>query len=392
MSKQEALPSVAVFGLGIIGSRAAEHIAAAGYPLRTWSRKPRERGDFEADAATASSSADIIAIYLKDVPAVRGVFAEIRPTLGTGKIVVNHATIDLATTDYLATECEALGCGFLNAPFTGSKVAAGKAALVAMEIWRDDVNAAGGLLGRPVELVYYDDQTNPSMVPGIYTKLINIDRVDLIVSGYGSNMIAPAMPIAMNYNRVFMSLFALAGNEEFNYDRYFQILPAGPEPRVSWSRGFFELAKGLESAPKTVALVGATGGGKSTIVSLVARFYEPKHGQVLINGVDYRQRSLEWLQSNLGVVLQSPHLFSGTVRENIRYGRLDATDEEIEAGARQYVRKVSGVQKTSAATEEPFERAVAEIAAITTRLLTELPPRKQPPKTEPPLRRLARPG
>ncbi len=67
-----------------------------------------------------------------------------------------------------------------------------------------------------------------------------------------------------------------------------------------------------------------------------------------------------------------------------------ATTEEIEAGARQYVRKVSGVQKTSAATEEPFERAVAEIAEITTRLLAELPPRKQPPKTEPPLRRLAR--
>ena len=67
-----------------------------------------------------------------------------------------------------------------------------------------------------------------------------------------------------------------------------------------------------------------------------------------------------------------------------------ATAEEIEAGARQYVRKISGVQKTSAATEEPFERAVAEIAEITTRVLRELPPRKQPPKTEPPLRRLAR--
>ncbi|WP_395152418.1 DUF2277 domain-containing protein [Ilumatobacter sp.] len=67
-----------------------------------------------------------------------------------------------------------------------------------------------------------------------------------------------------------------------------------------------------------------------------------------------------------------------------------ATDEEIEAGARQYVRKISGVQKTSAATEEPVERAVAEIYAITKRVLSELPPRKQPPKTEPPLRRLAR--
>ncbi|MEL7473294.1 MAG: ABC transporter ATP-binding protein [Planctomycetota bacterium] len=91
----------------------------------------------------------------------------------------------------------------------------------------------------------------------------------------------------------------------------------------------------LSVAPgETLALVGPTGHGKSTIVSLAARFYEPTGGEVLIDGVDYRQRSLEWYQSSLGVVQQSPHLFSGTIRENIRYGRLDATDEEIEAAAR----------------------------------------------------------
>jgi ATP-binding cassette subfamily B protein len=84
---------------------------------------------------------------------------------------------------------------------------------------------------------------------------------------------------------------------------------------------------------QTVALVGATGGGKSTIVSLLARFYEPREGRILFDGVDYRDRSLHWLQSNLGVIQQVPHLFSGTIRENIRYGRLDATDAEIEAAA-----------------------------------------------------------
>ncbi|MEX2216491.1 MAG: ABC transporter ATP-binding protein [Phycisphaeraceae bacterium] len=87
-------------------------------------------------------------------------------------------------------------------------------------------------------------------------------------------------------------------------------------------------------AGQTIALVGPTGGGKSTIVSLVCRFYEPTRGSVLINGVDYRERSLHWLQSNLGIVLQAPHLFSGTVRENIRFGRLDATNEEIEQAAK----------------------------------------------------------
>jgi len=85
---------------------------------------------------------------------------------------------------------------------------------------------------------------------------------------------------------------------------------------------------------ETIALVGASGGGKSTIVNLVARFYEPTGGAILVNGDDLRERSLEWYQSNLGIVLQSPHLFSGPVRENIRYGRLDATDDEVREAAR----------------------------------------------------------
>jgi ATP-binding cassette subfamily B protein len=87
-------------------------------------------------------------------------------------------------------------------------------------------------------------------------------------------------------------------------------------------------------AGQTIALVGPSGGGKSTIASLVCRFYEPTGGELLFNGVDYRQRSLHWLQSQLGIVLQTPHLFKGTVRENIRYGRLDATDAEVEEAAR----------------------------------------------------------
>jgi ATP-binding cassette, subfamily B, bacterial len=84
---------------------------------------------------------------------------------------------------------------------------------------------------------------------------------------------------------------------------------------------------------ETLALVGETGSGKSTIVNLACRFYEPTEGQILIDGVDYRDRSILWHESNLGYVLQQPHLFSGTIRENIRYGRLDATDEEIERAA-----------------------------------------------------------
>ena len=88
------------------------------------------------------------------------------------------------------------------------------------------------------------------------------------------------------------------------------------------------------NAGDTIALVGETGSGKSTIVNLVCRFYEPTDGALKIDGTDYRERSQLWLQSHLGYVLQAPHLFSGTIRENIRYGRLDATDEEVEAAAR----------------------------------------------------------
>ncbi|MCI9598747.1 MAG: ABC transporter ATP-binding protein [Firmicutes bacterium] len=86
-------------------------------------------------------------------------------------------------------------------------------------------------------------------------------------------------------------------------------------------------------AGTTVAIVGETGAGKSTIVNLVGRFFEPTKGQILIDGKDYRQRSQLWLHSQMGYVLQNPHLFSGSIRENIRYGRIDATDQEVEQAA-----------------------------------------------------------
>jgi ATP-binding cassette subfamily B protein len=108
-------------------------------------------------------------------------------------------------------------------------------------------------------------------------------------------------------------------------------------------------------AGESIALVGPTGGGKTTIVGLVCRFYEPIKGQILINGTDYRQRPLHWLQSQLGMVLQQPHLFSGTVRENIRYGRLSATDEEIEAAA-----KLTNAHDFIAAMKDGYSTQVGE--------------------------------
>ncbi|MGA8381597.1 MAG: amino acid ABC transporter substrate-binding protein [Stellaceae bacterium] len=140
---------------------------------------------------------------------------------------------------------------------TGGLAAAGKTALLAMQIWRDDVNAKGGLLGRPVKLVYYDDQSNPPTVPAIYTKLLDVDKVDLIVSGYGTNMIAPAMPIAIQHNALFLGLFGLAVNSEFHYPRYFSMLPAGPDPKRAFCDPFFKVAMQGTPKPKTLAIVAA---------------------------------------------------------------------------------------------------------------------------------------
>src|SRR5277367_6586350 len=117
---------------------------------------------------------------------------------------------------------------------TGGLAGNGKAAVFAIQTWASDVNARGGLLGRKVELIHYDDQSNPSLVPGIYTKLLDIDKVDLVCSGYGTNQTAPAMPIVMQHNMLFLSNFALAVNDEFHYDKYFQIQPNGPAARLEF--------------------------------------------------------------------------------------------------------------------------------------------------------------
>ncbi|HTZ03678.1 MAG TPA: amino acid ABC transporter substrate-binding protein [Xanthobacteraceae bacterium] len=145
----------------------------------------------------------------------------------------------------------------LGMSLSGPLAANGKSALLAMQIWVADVNAKGGLLGRPVKLVYYDNQSNPSTVPGIYTKLLDVDHVNLVISGYATNMIAPAMPIVMEHGKVFESLFGLAVNKQFHYAKYFSMLPTGPNAEEAFTKGFFDTAMAQNPKPKTVAIVGA---------------------------------------------------------------------------------------------------------------------------------------
>jgi branched-chain amino acid transport system substrate-binding protein len=140
---------------------------------------------------------------------------------------------------------------------TGGLAANGKSALLAQKIWEEDVNAKGGLLGRPVKLVYYDDQSNPSTVPGIYTKLLDVDKVDLVIGPYATAQMAPAMPIVMQRNKVFITLLGLAVNSEFKYPNYFAMIPSGPDPKAAFTEGFFDAAMAQNPKPQTVAIVAA---------------------------------------------------------------------------------------------------------------------------------------
>jgi branched-chain amino acid transport system substrate-binding protein len=141
---------------------------------------------------------------------------------------------------------------------TGGLAASGKAAILAMKIWEEEINAKGGLLGRPVQLIYYDDQSNPSTVPGIFTKLLDVDKVDLICGDYGTNLLAPAMPVVIQHNMTFFALFGLDVNREFQYPRYFAMQPAGgPNPSAAFSQGFFEVAAAQNPKPKTLAIMAA---------------------------------------------------------------------------------------------------------------------------------------
>jgi branched-chain amino acid transport system substrate-binding protein len=155
-----------------------------------------------------------------------------------------------------AKAAEPIKIGFSMA-LTGGLAPNGKSALLAMQIWEKDINAKGGLLGRPVQLIYYDDQSQPSTVPAIYTKLLDIDKVDLVVGPYGTAMIAPAMPIVMQRGLVFITLLGLAVNDAFHYPRYFQIAPNGSHPKTDFTKDFFALAMAQNPKPQTVAIAYA---------------------------------------------------------------------------------------------------------------------------------------
>jgi branched-chain amino acid transport system substrate-binding protein len=155
-----------------------------------------------------------------------------------------------------ASAADPVKVGFSMA-MTGAVAQNGKQLLIALQLWRDDVNANGGLLGRPVELVYYDDQSNPSNVPGIYTKLISVDKIDLLLGPYATNMAAAAMPVIVENNKVTITMLAVSVNRHFDYSKYFSMQPLGPDGVKAFSKGFFDLAAAQTPKPQTVAILSA---------------------------------------------------------------------------------------------------------------------------------------
>src|SRR6516162_1983660 len=173
-----------------------------------------------------------------------------------GRIAAVLIVVALAVTPGRAAEPIRIG---MSLALTGALASGGKVMMIALKLWEDDVNARGGLLGRPVQLIYYDDQSNGSLVPGIYAKLLDVDKVDLVISSYGTNVAAPAIPIVMQKNKLFISMFSIGLNTEFKYPRYFSMHPAGPNPKPGYSEGFFKVATQQSPKPQTVAIVTADG-------------------------------------------------------------------------------------------------------------------------------------
>jgi len=169
---------------------------------------------------------------------------------GIGAALISPA---LARTSAYAQGSEPIKIGFSMA-LTGPLAPNGKQALLGAKIWQEEVNAKGGLLGRQVQLINYDDQSNPATIPGIYTKLLDVDKVDLVVGPYATNMVAPAIPVVMQKGKTFIGLFALDANGEFHYPKYFSMLPTGPTPKESFSEGFFQIAAAQNPKPQTIAL------------------------------------------------------------------------------------------------------------------------------------------
>ncbi|MGE2736968.1 amino acid ABC transporter substrate-binding protein [Mycolicibacterium vaccae] len=173
-------------------------------------------------------------------------------------------------------------CMSLTGPVAGNA----RSARLAHDIWCEDVNRAGGLLGRPVQLLCYDDGGDASQVPGLYRRLLDDDGVDLVLGGYGTNTLLPAMPVIMERQRFFVGLMGLGVNNEFGYPNYFAMIPTGPDPNAALTEGFFALAADQQARTATAALLSADAEFSRNPV-LGARANARKYGIEIVHEATY---------------------------------------------------------------------------------------------------------
>src|SRR5438105_7967895 len=141
----------------------------------------------------------------------------------------------------------------MSMPQTGPLGAGGKAALLALQMWVEDVNAKGGLLGRKIEFIVYDDQTNPALTPAIYTKLLDVDKVDLLIAPYGTVPTAPIMPLVKQRGLLLMGNFSFQVNHTVKHDMWFNNAPWGDA--TSWTEGFLQV--GQNAGATSIAFISA---------------------------------------------------------------------------------------------------------------------------------------
>jgi len=262
--------------------------------------------------------------------------------------IVTAALAALCLAASAASAAEPIRIGF-GMGLTGPLASNGKAALLTWQMWAEEVNAKGGLLGRPVKFVWYDDQSNPASVPGIYTKLLDVDKVDLVVSGYGTNLAAPAMPIVMQRNLMFIGLFALALNTEFNYPSYFTMFPVGPEPKTDFTRAFFDLAMSQQPKPQSLAIVAADA-EYSQLAAQGARAHAERLGLKIVYDRSYPPATVDFTPIVRAVQASNPDIvFAGSYPADSA-GLVRAAGE-VGLKTRQFGGAMAGLQFASIKTQ-----------------------------------------
>jgi branched-chain amino acid transport system substrate-binding protein len=216
------------------------------------------------------------------------------------------ALVGLALAAPAAQAADPIRIGF-SAEETGGSAASGRQFVLTAQIWADEINAKGGLLGRKVELIHYDDQSNPALVPGIYTKLLDVDKIDIVIAS-GTNYSAAAMPMLIEHKVMVLDTLALAVNDEFHYPRFFQTMPYGPKGKEAITAGYFAAAMTMDPKPKTVALAGADAEfAKNAMAG--AREHIKKYGLQIVYDRNYPPNTVDYSPIVRVVKASNPDLF-----------------------------------------------------------------------------------